>query len=448
MLADMDTKKQPLSVLSTETSDESDGFIGQIETFLQEAIESLEPELVEGSSDKAGRPRVLPSLCLWSGLLVCVLRGFNSQLALWRLLTVQQLWSYPRFDLSDQAIYKRLGSGGTAVLEQLFEQISALLAERLEPYKETKLAPFASEIMALDGMTLDKIARLLPALRQLLPGDSQLLPGKLAGLFDIRRQQWRRVQHIANPNENDKVIAREMVSQLPKGSLILADLGYFGFAWFDYLTDMQYWWLSRLRTKTSFVPIHTYFTHGNTFDGLVWLGKYRSDQAAYAVRLVQFQVGSKCYQYITNVHDPNLLPMTDIAKLYARRWDIELAFKLIKRHLNLHLLWSCKTSVILQQVWAVLIISQILQALRMEIAGRAEVEPFDVSMQLLIEYLPILAANGQDPIALFIEYGRKARFIRPSSRLQTKAPTIPPDQFTPLPLDLVLSRKPRYAGKL
>ncbi len=182
------TKQPPLSVLSTEASDESDGFIGQIEAFLREAVESLDPEFSEDSSDKAGRPRVLPSLCLWSGLLVCVLRGFNSQLALWRLLTVQQLWSYPRFDLSDQAIYKRLGSGGTAVLEQLFEQISALLVERLEPYKETKLAPFASEIMALDGMTLDKIARLLPALRQLLPGDSQLLPGKLAGLFDIRRQ--------------------------------------------------------------------------------------------------------------------------------------------------------------------------------------------------------------------------------------------------------------------
>lgn len=447
MLADMDTKKQPSSVLSTEISNESDGFIGQIEAFLREAVESLDPEFVEGSGGKAGRPRVLPSLCLWSGLLVCVLRGFNSQLALWRLLTVQQLWSYPRFALSDQAIYKRLGNGGTAVLEQLFEQISALLTERLEPYKETKLAPFASEIMALDGMTLDKIARLLPALRQLLPGDSKLLPGKLAGLFDIRRQQWRRVQHVSNPNENDKVIAREMVSNLPKGSLILADLGYFGFAWFDDLTDMRYWWLSRLRSKTSFVPIHTYFTNGSTFDGLVWLGKYRSDKAAYAVRLVQFQLGSKCYQYITNVHDPDLLPMTDIAKLYARRWDIELAFKLIKRHLNLHLLWSCKTTVILQQVWAVLIISQILQALRMEIAGRAEVDPYDVSMQLLIEYLPILAANGQDPIAVFIEYGRKARFIRPSSRLKTQAPSIPPDQFTPLPPGLILSREPRYAGK-
>ena len=32
--------------------------------------------------------------------------------------------------------------------------------------------------------------------------------------------------------------------------------------------------------------------------------------------------------------------LIDIARLYARRWDIEMAFKLAKRDLRLHLLWS------------------------------------------------------------------------------------------------------------
>ena len=283
--------------------------------------------------------------------------------------------------------------------------------------------------------------------RDLSADDSQLLPGKLAALFDIRRQQWLRVQSIDSPHENDKVTAREMVSMLPKGALILADLGYFSFPWFDYLTDKSLWWLSKLRGKTSYKVIHTYFKDGSTFDGIVWLGKHRSDKAAHAVRLLQFQVGKNTYRYITNVLEPNLLPIDDIARIYARRWDIELAFNLIKRHLNLHLLWSCKTPVILQQVWAVLIISQVLQALRMEIAGRAEVDPYDVSMQLLIQYLPRLAAKGQDPIETFVTLGRQARFIRPSARIRTETPTVPPDQIRPLPPDLILEREPRYAGK-
>lgn len=447
MLTGMNTQGQPQCVRANKKDGESSGLLEQIEAFLQEAIESLEPEVGDTRTGKAGRPRILPSLCLWSGLLVCVLHGFSSQLALWRLLAMGQLWSYPRFQISDQALYKRLSNGGTGALETLFGQISAILHERLEPYKMESMAPFAREVMALDCTTLDKVARYLPRYRELLPSDSQLLPGKLAALFDIRRQQWFRLQSIDNPVENEKVTARDMVAMLPQGALILADLGYFSFAWFDYLTDNGYWWLSRLRSKTSYEVIHTYFKDGTTFDGLVWLGKYRADQAAYAVRLVQFQVGKTTYQYITNVHDLHLLPMADIARLYARRWDIELAFKLIKRHLNLHLLWSSKTTVILQQVWAVLIISQILQALRMEVAGRADVDPFDVSMQLLIQYLPRLAARGQDPIETFITYGRQVRFIRPSSRLRTETPTVPLDQIRPLPPDLVLRRKPRYAGK-
>jgi IS4 transposase len=85
------------------------------------------------------------------------------------------------------------------------------------------------------------------------------------------------------------------------------------------------------------------------------------------------------------VLDPKLLPVAEIARLYTRRWDIEMAIKLVKREQGLHLLWSTKTEVILAQVWAVLCIAQILQALRQEVAGRAGVDAFDVLMSLLVQ---------------------------------------------------------------
>lgn len=145
--------------------------------------------------------------------------------------------------------------------------------------------------------------------------------------------------------------------------------------------------------------------------------------------------------------DPRLLPIREIARLYARRWDIELACNLIKTHLGLHLLWSAKTVVILQQVWAVLLISQLLQALRLEIAGRAGVDPFEVSLRLLVEYAPQYAADGKDPVAAFVEHGREARFIRPSQRTRIQAPDVPEAELAPLPVGLVLERAPRYAGR-
>lgn len=421
--------------------------VGHIETFLQETIQQLEPDWGERSGSGPGRPRVLPALCLWGGLLVCVLRGFSSQLALWRLLSETQLWWYPRFAVSDQAVYKRLEQVESSPLAHLFVAIRDVLCERLATYAYTDLAPFATEVVALDESTLDPVMRSLPTLRSVPKGERALLGGKIAGLFDIRRQQWMKIQYRCETQQNEKVAAREMVSELPQGSLVLADLGYFGFQWFDDLTTAGLFWISRLRTKTSYTVRHVYYEQGVTFDGLIWLGAYRADRAGHVVRLVRFQVGRYTFSYVTNVLETQQLSIHQLAALYQYRWDFELAIKLVKRELKLHLLWSAKSIIIQHQLWAVLIIAQILQALRMEIAGRAQVPPFDVSMSLLVEYLPHLAAEGKDPVTFFVTRGRTARFIRPSTRTHIVAPHIPPDSIIPLPPDFELVRTPRYAHR-
>ena len=375
---------------------------------------------------------------------MCVLRGWSSQLAIWRLLQSKRLWDYPRFAISDQAIYKRLEEGGIDPLKRLFEQVSSVMEERLKPF-QTRLAAFASEVVAIDESTLDQVARHLPWLRKVPDEDSRLLPGKLAGIFDIRLQQWRYVEHISNPRENEKVAAPSLLEHLQRGALILMDLGFFSFPWFDQLTREGYYWISRFRQKTSYEIIHTFYQQGETLDALIWLGAYRADRARYAVRLVTFQVGATSYQYITNVIHPTQLSLHDIAVLYARRWDIELAFKLIKRELGLHLIWSAKTVILLQQVWAVLLISQILHALRLEIAAKAEVDPFDVSLPLLVEYLP--RWNDVDFIDLVVTRGREAGFIRPSRRIRIQTPPINLKDYIPPPHDLALVRDPRYAHR-
>ena len=431
------TKKRP-------TKDQNE-LLNNIEGFLRDMIQLLEPDKKEKVG--RGRPRIIPAMCLWAGLLVCVLRGMGSQLAIWRLLTATSLWDYPRFPVSDQAVYKRLEEGGTADLERLFGKISMILHVRLTPYAQHNLAPFASEVVAFDASTLDSVARTLPTLRSVPKGDRQLLPGKLAGVFDLRYQQWRYVQHIACPDENDKVVARSLLVHVQPGALVLADLGYFGFEWFDDLTDGGYFWLSRLRNKTSYEVIHTFYQDEDTFDGLIFLGAYRADRAKHAVRLVTYRRGKTLYRYITNVLDPHKFTLHDIATLYARRWDIEMAFKLIKRELGLHLFWSAKTVVILQQVWAVLIIAQILHALQLEIAGRAGVDPFDVSLPLMVKYIPKWSYDGTDMVTLFIEHGRRVGFIRPSRRIRPVTPEIDLGCIDPLPSDLVLERKPRYARR-
>jgi hypothetical protein len=423
----------------------STAVVGQIESFLEEMVSHLTPDPIEA---KPGRPRVLPALALWGGVLVCVLRGYSSTLALWRLLTQLGLWSYPRFPVSDQAVYKRLAQPGSSPLAALFGQVQAVLAERLAPYVQAELVPFAAGVYAIDQTRLDPVARKLPVLRSLPATDSTLLPGTLAGVFDLRRQQWHTLQLTDDPHENERVPARSMVADLPVGSLVLADLGYFGFHWFDDLTDAGHYWLSRLPRGVSYEIVHTFYQQGDTLEGLIWLGKHRADRAKYAVRLVQYRRGKTLHQYITNVRDPRRFPLAEVAHTYARRWDIEMAIQLVKEHLGLRLLWGCKQQLVIHQVWAVLIIAQILQALRLEIAGQAGVDPFEVSMPLLVEYVPQLLAEGIDPVAFFVERGRAAGFIRPSRRIQIEAPVIPVACLAQPPPDLPLERSPRYAGKI
>lgn len=414
----------------------------QIETFLKTAIEQLEP--IHSDPYGRGRPRVLPAMCLWAGVLVCVLRGWNSQLKIWRLLKERGLWDYPRFPISDQAVYKRLEQGGEAPLKSLFEQVSSVLEEQLQAYAQP-LAPFASEVVAIDASTLDKVTRHLPPLRAREKEAEGWLAGRMAGVFDLRVQQWKYVEFIENPYENERVSAQNMIAHLQRGALILMDRGFLSFPFFDQLTQEGYYWITRLSKNTSYRVLHTAYQQGSTFDGIVQLGAYRADHARYAVRLVRFQVGHTTYQYITNVLSPQMLSLKEIANLYARRWDIEMAFKLIKRELGLHLFWSSKPTLILQQLWAVLLISQILHGLQMQIAGKAGVDPFDVSMTLLVQYIP--AWNNIDFVKLVVERGRDAGFIRSSRRIRIRAPEPDLHDYCPVPPALVLANPPRYAHR-
>jgi hypothetical protein len=414
----------------------------RIERFLQDLIIPLEP--IQTDPVGRGRPRILPALCLWAGMIVCVLRGWSSQLTIWRLLAGKGLWHYPRFLLSDQAIYKRMEEDGEGPLQELFWLVSQALQDHLAPFAQP-LASFASQVVAIDQVSLDQVARSLPLLREVASGDHRLLPGKLASVFDVRSQQWTYVEYLPDPDQNEKVAAPDLLAHIQRGALILMDLGFFSFAWLDQLTQEGYFWITRMRAKTSYAVLHTFYQQGDTFDGLIWLGAYRADRARYAVRLIQFRVGDHLYQYLTNVSQPHLLSLHEVAVLYARRWDIELAFKLIKRELGLHLLWSAKLVVIVQQVWAVLLISQILHALQLEIAAQAGVDPFEVSVSLLVQYLP--AWHDVDLVALIVAQGRRLGFIRPSRRIRIQTPQVDLSSYLPPPPDLVRVREPRYAHK-
>ncbi|MDQ3656294.1 MAG: IS4 family transposase [Chloroflexota bacterium] len=412
--------------------------LSAIETVLADLI----PRLVPDPRPGRGRPAILPAALLWAGMLVCILRHDGSQRAIWRLLTAHGLWGWPRIGFSDDAVYRRLARTGSTTMAPLFAAITDLLMD--EGPGDLTLAPFATEVLALDETTLDPVAR-RAGYRGLAPGDDRLIPGKVRALFEVRCQLFRRVTLGDDWRENEKAQASDMVADLPAGSLLLTDLGYFSFPWYDALTDAKQHWIARLREKTSSTVAHVYWERNGHRDALVWLGAYRSDKAKHLVRLVEIRHGQTTRRYLTNVTDPAKLSMAEVVRLSARRWDIELAFKTLKTDLGLAVLWSGKGPVIQTQVWAVLVIAQIAFHLRFLIATRAGVDRFDVSLLLLLKDLPRFAERGEDPVAAIAALGKFGGFLRPSRRVRYDLPD--PDALIPPPPDLVRERAPRYAGR-
>jgi len=418
-------------------------------TELIQSIEGfLKPLLLELSVAPArtgpGRPWVLPAIALWAGVLVGVARGFSSQLEIWRLLAAGGLWDLPHYAVKDDAVYKRLKDASRDTFQNLFALVTAALQRRSLSQGLGQLAAFASGVYALDGMTLDKVSKRLPALRG---SDETQLAGKVAAVFDVRAQLWRTITFEEDAQANDKRAARALLTGLATGSLLLADLGYFAFKWFDELTDQGYFWISRLRAKTSYEVIHVFYQQAGVIDALVWLGKYRADRAAHAVRLVQVTRNGKTWAYLTNVLDPQRLSLADISALYARRWDIERMFNLVKTHLHLHWLWSSQVTVVIHQVYAVFTVAQIILGLRAEIAERAQADVEEVSLDLMIRWLPRFAQMGQDPVQQIAERGRFAKIIRPPTRTKRDLPQLTLSDYLPAPADLILTRLPRYAAK-
>jgi hypothetical protein len=411
-------------------------------------MEGLPPEPLQVA--RRGRPPVLEAFLLWSGLLVCVLRGFSSQRSLWRLLTSRGLWNRPPLRLTSQALYDRLKNTPATHLLTLFSQLTAALRERYASVCDVPYASFATEILALDHSTLDAVFRKLKRLRDLPRKDPRLIPGQLATLFDLRRQFFWRVEFWEDAARNEKYHVEHWLDGLPQGALLLFDLGFFAFAWFDALTQRGFWFVSRLRKKVTYQVEHAFFDGEagpvHLRDCLIYLGVYRADRAAHPLRLIEITSARGAFRYLTNVLDPQRLPASHVVELYRRRWDIEQAFHLLKTHLNLFFIWSAHQNVVLQQVFGTLIIAQVVLSLRTEVALAAKAQLREVSLPLLVRWLPEFALAGLDPVRTLVERGRLAGIIRPFRGRDYDLPNVSLSVYA-FPSERPPPREARYAGK-
>ena len=410
--------------------------LASIETLILDLLPRLEP--APGPPGR-GRPPVVPLALIWGALLLTVLGGSPSQRAVWHTIAGGGLRGYPALPVSDEAIRQRLLAIQPDAMRAAFATITAALREDL--VGDTALASaFPGGVFALDATTLDKVARPFGH------GQERPLAGRLHTLYDVRRQLFHALVLTDQPHQNERVAAPDLLAQVPAASLVLMDRGYTAYPAFDALTTAGQAFITRLSDNASYTVRHTLTATATVTDEVIWLGAYRADQAAHSYRLVTIPTATGPRRYLTNVLEPQVVSPAEIATCYRRRWDIERAFKTLKRDLGLAWIWSRQWAMIELQIWATLLIAQISSALRQEVARRARVPVEEVSLELLLRTMPLLALGQEgDLVEWLARSGAQWGLIRPVRRVRDPVPTSLP--WTPLPPELPRTRTPRYARK-
>src|SRR6266567_9152591 len=391
---------------------------------------------------RRGRPQHVGWTQLWSSLLLCALQGMHSFADWRRLLGLQPIGPFAPVWLTRNGLVKRLLKAGLVPLQEIWETVNARLAQTGSLAVPATLASFATDILCLDETRLDAVGRYLKPLRALNAHDTACFAGKLVGLLDLRAQRWLRLEWREAVHENCRVDMLDFLRGLSLGSLLLFDLGYFSFEFFDTLTLRKLWWVSRYRENTSYSIVHVFYRHHEVLDALVWLGTGQK-QARHLMRLVRLGDGIGVRMYLTNVCDPQMLSLGEVAQLYARRWDIEMAFRVLKEYLGMSHWWSSKQELILVQIWIVLILSHLVYALREQIALAADCDPFEVSVPLLVDLLPRLGSSSALQLDQLVQSGWEYGLLRASSRLVLEVPSIELSCYQPAPPDLPRQRPGR-----
>jgi hypothetical protein len=290
-------------------------------------------------------------------------------------------------EASPQAFYKRLRAiPHTVFLDLLGQTTGALGASQNYMRQWVKdLAPFAAAVYALDDTTLDALMRRSDFLKQYSKGAMETLGGRLGCALDLVTGKFAEILYDADSAANEKTHARPLVERLGRGALYVFDLGFFAFPFLDFLTERGCYFISRLRSKTSFEVIIELAERSKYRDRIIWLGKYRADRAAHPVRLVELQINGEWWSYITNVLDPQQLSASALWALYGQRWKIEMAFAAVKRALGMAFLRVTHQNGILIQIWSTLTVYQVLQDLRLEIACASGWRDDDVSWYNLMQ---------------------------------------------------------------
>ena len=163
------------------------------------------------------------------------------------------LWVSP-LPVSEQAIAKRLNTLSASAMASVFTEVSTRLHAQPPPQRPgleswTEVRPRFTRIAMVDGSTLEAIRKKTQTLQAQA---GLVLAGRMMVMVEAftHRPLWQ--LYTADAAANDKRFAAEILAAVSARGLLIFDLGFFSFLWFDEFTNQQKFFVTRLRQKTAY----------------------------------------------------------------------------------------------------------------------------------------------------------------------------------------------------
>ena len=328
------------------------------------------------------RDRVLTLPVMCAIVLSLVYRQVSGLSEVLRLLEQDGLLWVEAKRVTKQALSERLRTLPAVLFMQMWEQVLTQLPvstnSAIVPQAWWQVQASFTTVAMADGSVLEALAKKLERLRD----QKSALGGKMMALVDAWSLRPLGIWYTPDQHANDKTWSQELLERLPVDGLLVFDLGFFSFVWFDAFTESQKWFVTRLRQKSAY-KVTRVLSQGKFYrDELIELGQYRSNPCIHPLRLVSVLWGKTWYTYLTNVLEPTRLTPQQVCDLYRRRWRIEDAFSLTKRLLGLSYLWGCGSNGVKIQLYSTWIFYVLLMDLcaQVAVALRQPLESISVEM--------------------------------------------------------------------
>ena len=246
-----------------------------------------------------------------------------------------------------------------------------------------------SELLAIDGSRLDKIAH---RLKILWKEEAAVLPGCLTAVYDLFRGIATELWVDADAGASEFKRGLLAVETLRPGTLLLGDRLYCSIQILHCLERNGCFGVFR-RNKSVGIRKIRELSKVKLEEGTVedWLVEAGSGKKRIELRLIVLKKNGKTYEAVTNVLDPKRLSAHDVVTLYPLRWRIERLFFDLKDVLNLNKFYAANPNAVAMQVYAAAMVHAAFRIAQANVAEGVDLPPEDLSPKKLFPHLALVS---------------------------------------------------------